>query len=278
VIAGFRELLAAARSKGAAVGAFTCYDATTAAGVVLAAEARGDPVVLLLSEHSFRAPAGRLLAAALVAIAAEARVPACVQLDHVDDLELVRRAVGAGIGAVMADGSRRPLAENASLVEAAAALALPVGASVEAELGHVAGDEDAARAAESGALTDPDQARAFVEQTQPACLAVSIGNVHGTYSHPPQLDWDRLAAIADRVVVPLSLHGASGLSDDQIKRALASGISKVNVNTELRERIYGVLATAAADTAAGYRLADLDQALVDAVAEAVERKLALFQG
>jgi ketose-bisphosphate aldolase len=276
VIAPFRELLHERRASGAALGAFTCYDSTTAAGVILAAEARDTPVALLLSERSFRERTGGLLAAALVAIARQAGVGVCVQLDHVSDLELMKSAVSAGVGAVMADGSRLALLENTQLVQAAVALASAHGADVEAELGHVAGDEDTAHAASSGLLTEPDQAATFAAQTRASCLAISIGNVHGAYARPPSLDWPRLTEISARTSVPLSLHGASGLSDGDVRRAVSLGVAKVNVNTELRERIYAELARRLPETAGGYRLADLDSALVDAVAETVDRKLALL--
>ena len=104
MLTSFREILELRRAEGAAVGAFTCYDVTTACGVVRAAEARDAPVIVLVAEASFRAEAGRLLVPALLAVAERARVPACVQLDHVDDDELIDAALAAGIGAVMADG------------------------------------------------------------------------------------------------------------------------------------------------------------------------------
>ena len=197
------------RATRAAVGAITCYDVTTAIGVVRAAEARGDPVLLLASEASFRSPSGRLLLPALLAVGAEARVPACVQLDHVDDGELIDAALAAGAGAVMADGSKLPANDNASFVASVRARAPHAG--VEAELGHVEGGEDVADPAEAGSLTDPDEAAWFVAATGCDCLAVSIGNVHGRYARAPELDWERLRAIRERVDVPLSLHGASGI-------------------------------------------------------------------
>src|SRR5207244_4853159 len=120
-------------------------------------------------------------------------------------LDPIRSAFELGAGAAMADGSHLELDANVELVRAAAS-----AGEVEAELGGIAGDEDVARAVAAGALTDPDQAAAFAERSGAACLAVSIGNVHGTYSEPPALDWERLAAIRPRVELPLSLHGASG--------------------------------------------------------------------
>ncbi|HET9289351.1 MAG TPA: class II fructose-bisphosphate aldolase [Gaiella sp.] len=272
----FREILEERRAAGAAVGAFTCYDVTTAIAVVRAAEARGDPVLLLASEGSFRSSWGRLLLPALVAVADEARVPALVQLDHVDDVELIDAALAAGAGAVMADGSKLPTSDNAAFVAGVRARAPEAG--VEAELGHIEGGEDVAAAAEAGALTDPDEAARFVAETGCDCLAVSIGNVHGKYARPPELDWDRLRAVDDRVDVPLSLHGASGIPDVDVRRAISLGVCKVNVNTELRERYLAQLEAGLPGARDGLRLLELGAGLVDGVAQAVTAKLSVLAG
>ncbi len=270
----FREILEERRAVGAAVGAFTCYDVTTAIGVVRAAEGHGDPVLLLISEASFRSPSGRLLLPALLAVAGEARVPACVQLDHVDDDALIDAALAAGAGAVMADGSKLPTSDNASFVTSVRARAPDAG--VEAELGHIEGGEDVAVAAEAGALTDPDEAARFVAETGCDCLAVSIGNVHGRYARPPELDWERLRAIDHRVDVPLSLHGASGISDSDVARAISLGVCKINVNTELRERYLARLERGLPAARKGLRLLELNAGLVDAIADAVTDKLSIL--
>jgi fructose/tagatose bisphosphate aldolase len=118
VLARLSELLPEAREGGAAVGAFTCYNLETAAGVLQAAEARRCGVVLLVSPQSFSAPGGRLLLAALVAAAARSETRACVELDHVREAGPIEAAFELGAVAVLADGSRLPLAENADFVHA----------------------------------------------------------------------------------------------------------------------------------------------------------------
>ena len=278
MIALFRALLEERRAAGAAAGAFTCYTVTTAVGVVRAAEHAGTPVILLVSAASYAAPGGHLLLPAIVAVAERTPVPVSVQLDHVDDLGSVAGAVDAGAGAVMADGSRLPYSDNVALVREAAALGARAGAGVEAELGHVAGGEDVAAAAAAGAFTDPEVAARFAAETGADCLAVSIGNVHGHYAARPALDWERLRQIRDLVDVPLSLHGASGLPDEDVRRAVASGICKVNVNTELRERVFVELERRVPETRSGLRLLELENALVDAVAEVAGQKLRLLAG
>jgi tagatose 1,6-diphosphate aldolase GatY/KbaY len=276
VIAPFHEILADRRETRSAVGAFTCYETTTAIGVVRAAEAVSVPVILLVSQASFARPDGELLVAALVAIAERATVPACVQLDHVDDLDAVERAVALGVGAVLADGSRLPFIENVRLVREAVRIARASGAGVEAELGHIEGGEDVASAASAGALTDPADAQRFADECEVDCLAVSIGNVHGAYASPPALDWPRLAEIRGRVDVPLSLHGTSGLSETDVRAAVAAGITKVNVNAELRRRAFDELNARLPELGSGYRMLELQGALSEAAAEVVAAILVLL--
>lgn len=224
----FNDLLA---ERSGALGAFTCYDLETALGVLRAAEAARAGVVLLVSAETLATPGGEHLAAAICAVADRCPVRACVQLDHVRSAELIEVGLNAGCTAIMADGSRLSLDENGALVAHSVRLAAPYGATVEAELGHVSGDEESADGAVAGALTDPAEVGDFIARTGAACLAVSVGNVHGRYATPPLLDWQRLAAIRSATAVPLSLHGASGLADDDVRRAVSAGIAKVNVNT-----------------------------------------------
>jgi ketose-bisphosphate aldolase len=275
--AAFSDVLGSARGRGAAAGAFTCYNLETALGVVRAAAARRVGAILLVSRASFTAPEGDSFVAALVAAAAHAPVPAVVQLDHVDDLALIERAFALGVGAVMADGSALPYEENVAFVARAAELARDAGGEVEAELGGIAGDEDVAAAVAAGVLTEPEQAADFVARTGAACLAVSIGNVHGTYVEPPRLDWARLEAVRARTPCPLSLHGASGIPDADLRRAIALGVAKVNVNTELRERYLDATAARLDAVREGARVLELNAAQAAAVADGVAGKLAALE-
>jgi ketose-bisphosphate aldolase len=265
------SLLAERRSHHAAIGAFTSYDLETATAVLSAAEDARVPVILLVSREAFAAPDGRHLLAALVAAAQVARVPCCVELDHVAELELMARALELGCAAVMADGSRLEFDGNRELVTRAVELAGRYGAHVEAELGHVAGGEDVARAAQVGKLTDPDEAARLARETGVSCLAVSIGNVHGAYAQPPRLDWERLEAVRSATTVPLSLHGASGIPEADVRQAISLGVAKVNVNTELRDAYLAASEEHLAAVREGSRLLELhtrQRAAVKAIAAA----------
>jgi tagatose 1,6-diphosphate aldolase GatY/KbaY len=234
MLTSFAHLLDGSR-RGSAVAAFTVYDLESTFGVLRAAAAAEASIIVLIGEQSFTARDGRSMAAAIRTVLERSSVAACLELDHCRNRETMQAALEEGFGAVMADGSHLGYEENAALVRETVALARPYGAQVEAELGCVTGNEDIASPADPGTLTEPEQAGSFVTETGAACLAVSIGNVHGTYRRQPTLDWPRLERIRDAVGVPLALHGASGLSRADLTQAIRLGIGKVNVNTELRQ-------------------------------------------
>jgi ketose-bisphosphate aldolase len=176
----------------------------------------------------------------------------------------------------MADGSRLPFDENRELASRAVELAGRYGAHVEAELGHVAGGEDVADAAQVGKLTDPDEAARFASETGVSCLAVSIGNVHGAYAEPPRLDWRRLEAVGSRTTVPLSLHGASGIPEADVRQAISLGVAKVNVNTELREAYLAASEEHLGAVRDGARLLELHMWQREAVEAVAAAKLASY--
>jgi tagatose 1,6-diphosphate aldolase GatY/KbaY len=255
------HLVVSALQQGAAVPAFTCYDFTTALAVVEAAEEAGRGAILLVAPKTAATPNGLRLIAALRGLADSAGVPIAVQLDHASDLQVIADAVAAGADSVLADGSSLPYEDNIALVrEARAVLAAQGHADVviEAELGGLAGDEDRAFGADASGpltegsatgtaagLTDSAQVEDFVARTGAQLLAVAVGNVHGKYKGEPQLRWDVLQDIAVRTHIPLVLHGASGIPAEELVKAAAMNVGKVNFNTELRT---GVLATLEAET------------------------------
>ncbi|MBS1862700.1 MAG: class II fructose-bisphosphate aldolase [Actinobacteria bacterium] len=277
MIAPLSEVLGEPGS-GRAVGAFTAYDLEAASGILRAAESRRAPVILLISRASFVRSRGPELLAALRTCAERAEVAVCLQLDHVADGELIARAGELGCGAVMADGSKLSFERNVELVAAARDRLASSGAEVEAELGHLEGGEDVAALTEAGSLTDPDQVPGFVAATGASCLAVSIGNVHGAYAAPPRLDWERLTRIRERTDIHLSLHGASGLDADHVRRAVELGVTKVNVNLELRQA--SMLATEQVLPRAleGFDLLELHDCQVAAVEAVAAAKMDVFGG
>ncbi|MCD5343947.1 class II fructose-bisphosphate aldolase [Arthrobacter sp. AK04] len=238
------HLVTSALQHGSAVPAFTCYDFTTAMAVVAAAEEAGRGAILLVAPKTAATPNGLRLIGALRGLADAASVPVAVQLDHASDLQVMADAVAAGADSVLADGSALPYEDNIALVREARALLGP-DVVLEAELGGLPGDEDRAFGADQSGvavagLTDSALVEDFVSRTGAELLAVAVGNVHGKYKGEPQLRWDVLQDIAVRTHIPLVLHGASGIPAEELVKAAAMNVGKVNFNTELRT---GVLAT-----------------------------------
>lgn len=230
-----KELLRAAQSGRYAIGAFNVYNLEGVKAVIEAAEAERSPVILQIHPSAYRF-GGQPLVALCLAAARQASVPLGVHLDHSTSADEIREALEAGMPSIMADGSHLPYAENVAFSREMVTLAHARGAAVEVELGRLTGTEDGLTVAErEGKLTEPHQAADFVRQTGAAALAVCIGNVHGHYHSEPRLDLDRLRAIRRNVSVPLVLHGASGLPADMVQQAIAHGVCKFNVNTEVRD-------------------------------------------
>lgn len=236
------KLLQQAQTGGYAVGAFNVYTLEGVQAVTAAAQTLKSPVMLQVLPSAMNL-GGTPLIALCREVCRRASVPMAVHLDHCGSEDVIRTALDAGISSVMADGSHLDCAANVAFTQKMAALAREQGKSVEAELGRLSGTEDGSSVAERDArLTDPNQAADFVRKTAVDALAVCIGNVHGHYSTPPNLDFDRLSALRQRLTLPLVLHGTSGLPDDMILQAIARGVCKFNVNTELRKA--GMQATA----------------------------------
>ncbi|HEX7292136.1 MAG TPA: class II fructose-bisphosphate aldolase [Conexibacter sp.] len=271
-------MLREAQRDGWALAAFSVYNLEQALGVCRAAERTGVPLLLQAGSSAFAYAGERPLAALALAVADASSARVGVHLDHATSEDEIRRCLEAGYTSVMFDGSALPFEENVRSTRAVAALAHEHGAWVEAELAGFAGDEDRTdeAAAAGGALTDPAQAERLVAETGVDALAVAIGNVHGIPSAPVVLDFERLAAIRARVDVPLVLHGASGLPDDDVRRAIAGGVAKINVNTELRRSFRGALGAIAAAPPPGDGLADYLTPAMVAVRDVAEAKLRAF--
>ena len=172
-------------------------------------------------------------AAIVAAEAKKASVPVCLHLDHGNSYELAADAIGAGYTSVMIDGSHESFEDNIAVSKKVVEKAKAQGIPVEAELGKVGGKEDDLEA-DADTNTDPDEAKEFVERTGISSLAIAIGTAHGFYVGTPVLDKERVTDIKKLVSIPLVLHGASGLTDEDVRECVQRGICKVNFATELR--------------------------------------------
>ena len=228
------KMLLDAQKRGYAVGAFNCENMEMVKAIIAAAEELRAPVMLQTTPSTIRYASLDMFAGMVAAEAKRATVPVCLHLDHGSSFELAVQAINAGYTSVMIDGSKLPFEENIAVSKRVADVAAAVGIPCEAELGKVGGKEDDL-VADADTNTDPMEAKDFVERTGVTSLAVAIGTAHGFYVGTPVLDKERLSEIRKVVDIPLVLHGASGLTDQDVRDCVARGICKVNFATELRK-------------------------------------------
>lgn len=229
-----KQMLTDAQKGGYAVGAFNAENMEMVKAIIRAAEELKAPVMIQTTPSTVKYASLEMFVAMVAAEARNASVPVCLHLDHGSSFELAVRAVKEGYTSVMIDGSKLPFEENIDVSARVVSVAHPNGIPVEAELGKVGGKEDDLVAV-ADTNTDPMEAKEFVEKTGIDSLAVAIGTAHGFYVGTPVLDKERLSEIRKVVDIPLVLHGASGLSKEDVMDCVKRGICKVNFATELRK-------------------------------------------
>ena len=237
MLVNLSDICAIAEQNNMAIASFNTPSFEAARAALDAAEETGLPVILSHAEgHDPFAPLD-YMGPTLVKLAERSSALVCVHLDHCEHLSYMRRALELGFTGAMFDGSFLPYEENVANSQRAADMCAGFGAGLECELGSMGSREAGARdeggtAEESGATyTDPDQARDFVNETGLDILACSFGTVHGIYKGEPRLNFDVLSEIRSRVSVPLVMHGGSGVSDDDYRKAIDAGIRKINYYT-----------------------------------------------
>lgn len=224
----FNEIMALAKEKNCAIGAFNTPNLECITAVLTAAEELNVPVILSHAElHEYAAPLS-IIGPVMVMAAKQAKVPVCVHLDHCETLSYMEEALKMGFTGVMYDGSALSYEENVANTKTAVAMAKQYGANVEAEIGTLASREDGGDAAAGPVYTDPDLAAAFCAETGIDALAPSFGTAHGIYKAKPVLDLPRVKVISEKTGLPLVMHGGSGVSDEDYREAIRSGIRKIN--------------------------------------------------
>jgi len=231
-----KKLLEQARAEKRGVGAFSVGNMEMVKGALQAAEELETPIILQIAEGRLKHSPLALMGPMMLQAAREAKIDVAVHLDHGLTLETVQKALELGFTSVMFDSSLYPFEENIARTKHVVELAGRYDATVEAELGLVGGSEDG-KAGHGIRCTDPADAEVFCKETGVDALAVAIGNAHGNYPTAPQLAFDVLEDIHGRVDVPLVLHGGSGISDADFRRAISLGIVKVNIATASFDRL-----------------------------------------
>ena len=276
MLVNFGDILKVAYRNNYAVGAFNGYNYETFKGIIDAGSETGMPVILALGAKYLKNMPLSTAYALAKSMGEESETLICLHLDHCSDLDTVFRAIRAGFGSVMYDGSALPYAENVRNTKLVCQIAHACGVSVEAELGSLAAGDRSheGTAADVEAYTEPALAKQFVEATGVDALAVSIGTVHGLYKAEPNIRFDILKSINKLVSVPLVLHGGSGLAEKDILGCIARGIAKINVNTEIS--VYAVEKTTELLAADQPHFSELSLNQVDYVKEIVKKYIAFF--
>ena len=237
-LANMRDLLMAARAENRAVGAFSVSSIDMICGVVRAAEETNTPVILQVAQVRLPHSPLHVIGPAMLSAARHARVPVAVHLDHGTTEDCIREALELGFSSVMFDGSRLPMAENIARTREVIRMAEKYGAAVEAEIGVVGKTESGE--ALTAQCADPEDAVRFVQETGVDALAVAIGNAHGVYEGTPELRFDVLERMQGRCGnCAFVLHGGTGISDSDFRRAIGLGMNKINIATASFMAVHG---------------------------------------
>lgn len=222
-----KQIILDAQKGKYAVGSFNTSDLEITKAIVAAAVKLQSPVIVEASEKAIAYAGLEELAAMVKEKAKKVAIPVALHLDHGSRLEVVAQCIKAGFTSVMFDGSKLHLAENIIFTSQAVEMAHRAGIPCEGELGpiHKAGLEKS--------YTDADEVAEFVKKTGVDFLAVSIGSSHGVGTDE-KLNIELLKNIHKKTIVPLVLHGASGVSENDIKLAIENGVCKINIDTDIR--------------------------------------------
>jgi len=262
-----KKMLAKANKENYCIGAFNINNLEFAQAVISAAESQNAPIIVQTSQGAIKYAGLESIGKIVNTLANQTKTPVALHLDHGTDMNLIKAVIKSGLyTSVMIDGSKLPIKENIKNTKKIVSLAHKVGITVEAELGAIPGTEDDLNitAAESF-MTDPDEAKRFIELTNCDSLAISIGTKHGVFKFAKggtKLDYKRLTTIKKITKLPIVLHGASsipsnlkriastyganlknahGVSNSQLKKAIAHGVNKINTDSDLRIAFTGAV-------------------------------------
>lgn len=271
------ELLGHAHKHNYAVGAFNINNMEILQAVIEAAESLKAPVMIQTSEGAIKYAGMDYLSAMVHLAAKKASVPVALHLDHGTDFSTIVSCIASGWTSVMIDGSHLPLEENIAVTKEIVRIAHAAGVSVEAELGRLSGVEDNISVEEKDSIyTNPKEADVFVRETGVDSLAIAIGTAHGKYKGTPHLDMPRLTAIKQLIEIPVVLHGASGVPQEQIEDAVTRGVNKINIDTDVRQAFTDAIHEVFAKKPGEYDPRKICGPARDKMREVVAAKIKLF--
>lgn len=268
-----KDLINRADKKGIAVGAFSVGNMEMVLGAIRAAEELETPIILQIAEVRLPTSPLNVIGPMMVAAAENSNVDICVHFDHGLNYETVLQALDLGFSSVMLDGSLLAYEDNIALTKKVVEIAKEYGASVEAELGVVGGNEGGGKAHKIQ-CTDPSLANDFCQRTGINALAVAIGNAHGNYPVAPELRLDVLKEIDESCDTPLVLHGGTGISPETFQECIRNGVRKINIATASFDAVAKAAKEIASVDKPNYFT--LSQSMADAVYENVKKHIKIF--
>lgn len=231
--ASLKDQLLKARQNHYAIGAFNFDNLEMLKAIVEAAEESNSPIIAMITESAAKYIGKEIVIASANAIISNTKAPIVLHWDHGYDLNLIKWACDNGFSSVMLDASLDDFNTNVNKTLEIVNYAKSKNVEVESEIGHVGGKEDDTDS-NIDKYTSVDEAIKFVNLTQIDALAIAVGTSHGIFKTAPNLNFDRIKEIRDSINTPLVLHGSSGLSDTDLKKAINSGICKINIGTDLK--------------------------------------------
>ncbi|WP_423840261.1 class II fructose-bisphosphate aldolase [Vibrio mytili] len=275
----FTELRAIAKERGfQAIGSFNLHCLEMLPAFFKAAQETQSPLMIQISTGTAQFLGHELIVDSIKSLSRTLEVPACLHLDHCSNIDDIKLAIDTGFSSVMYDGSHLPLEENIANTKEVIAYAHPRNVTVEGELGAIGGSEDGKAVAESDiAFTTPEEVQAFVDGTGVDMLAISIGTVHGSYTAKTNIQHELLRKITSLTKTPLVLHGGTGVSDEDMRLVVASGIEKVNVGTEMNVQWVGNVQKTCAEGKVDDSVRKFLIPANNAVQEVLKQKIQLFQ-
>ncbi|MCF0129467.1 MAG: class II fructose-bisphosphate aldolase [Pseudobutyrivibrio sp.] len=275
MLVNMNDVLLPAKEGGYGIGFFNAVNIEMARAIIETAEELNAPVMVGTAEVLLPAMSLEHVSEYLIPMAKKAKVPVCVHYDHGLTVEKCKEAMSLGFTSVMYDCSTEGYEDNLRKLAEMVELCHAQGITVEGELGHVGDNYGAGKLANpSDYFTDPKMAEDFVKRTGVDSLAVAVGNAHGDYAFPPKLDFDRIEAIAKTTGIPLVLHGGSGLADNDFRRAVSLGVSKINIFTDIDKA--GKAGIEAGIAAGEKTMMGLIPYEIDAMKKVVAEKINLF--
>lgn len=273
-----KEIVSKARENNYGIGAFNIANLETTLGVIRGAVKANAPIIIQVSEKTIEYAGLKPITHIVQTIAKNeaAGIPVALHLDHGHSFKSVSECINAGFSSIHIDASELPYDENVKITKESVDYAHKHGVWAQGELGRIFGKEGLTNGHFEKLeefLTDPQQAIDFVKQTGVDTLAISVGTYHGRFKGKEKIYFDRLEEIRKAIDVPLVLHGASGIKDEELTKAVELGISIVNIDTSLRVAFTDTLRQTITKESDYVDPRRILQPSIDAVADVVERKI-----